>query len=626
MTEVYINSQRVYLKENSTLKLTIENTTYEGSGEYTLDVVLPLYIEANMKVFGHINRFDVSKKYRKFDAMIMVKSKVVFKGSAKITNITESEVKLQFLSGNSSVRFWTNAEKMYIDELKYEYTDNRYSFDEYVDMDTFLGQPIIKAGSFPGRKGQFCYVPILDESSADANNADGLFNGHWLLIHYTDFIRFNAGENPVYPFYIMLERESISPNLMFIVRWIIKHLGYTIKRNDIDTTMVNSIYIATARRTTIKSNKTNVISSSEEMAMAAALPHWTIEEFFNQLQNLFNVYIIFNDIDNTVDLIHNASTDETIDITGSVIDEYEVEIIDDEDVSSNIFDSNIKYKAGESEYHGTEIIDREAIESFTEINCTAEESMKQWDEMSDEDKKVTIWSTEDGHFCAKINIDNKGNETLERVRFNQFGPLVRNSDNTNDIELKITPVATTVDGIMPFGDYTYTGKRVSVSIPSRGKSNFTVVCLQNQFEQANSLTVWDAINGTTEDGASKEDVMQIFFMDDKAVPSNIYEVPIQVPFTHWLHNQPNDRGKHEKWSFALSNDNSDAYIGQFHTILGTETNRNAEYRIKFVSDNIPSVYAIYMIRNKKYICKKLEVQFGSEGLEKVINGYFEEML
>ena len=48
--------------------------------------------------------------------------------------------------------------------------------------------------------------------------------------------------------------------------------------------------------------------------------------------------------------------------------------------------------------------------------------------------------------------------------------------------------------------------------------------------------------------------------------------------------------------------------------------------MKFIANRIPSVYAVFLIRNKRYACKKLEVQFGAEGMEKVVNGYFEEIL
>lgn len=119
--------------------------------------------------------------------------------------------------------------------------------------------------------------------------------------------------------------------------------------------------------------------------------------------------------------------------------------------------------------------------------------------------------------------------------------------------------------------------------------------------------------------------MQVFLMDDKAVPAGFYHLTYQMPFIHWDFNRPNNKVVHEKWSLSLANDNSAFYIGQMHESARRQ-NRNAEYRAKFTADRIPSVCAVYLIRNKLYACKKLEVQFGAEGMEKVVNGYFEEIL
>ena len=602
------------------MKLTIENTFFENAGSYTLDVVFPLDIEQNRKVFGGINRFDVSKRYRTFEAMVVVDSKLVFKGTAKITNVNENEVKVQLLSGNSNVKFWSKAEKMYIDEFHYEYTDNRTSFDAYVGMDSGSSYPIINAGTFPGKKGKFCYVPIMDENDTREQYAgtNGLLNEHWLMIdHYLNVL--DSG-------YIEVNRDAICPNLMFITKWIFEHLGYTIRRNDRDTEFINSIYIATARRTTVKSTNYNNFNSADEMAMAKALPHWTVEEFIKQLQNFLNVTVIFDDINGVVDIISDVYTEGTTDITDSTVDEYEVEVIDDEDVSYNLYDSNVKYKEGASEYHDVDMVEQEVIRTFTEVKCTEAESLSQWESMSDDEKKITVWTTEAVQFCAKINIDEHNNETLERIRFNHFGAIIRNPENENDIELKISPVATTLEVSMRVYDFytTENGRRIYRTDPL-WTCKQTVLCLQNQYEAANKSTVWDAIQGTQETESQKEDIMQVFLMDDRSVPSGFYYLNYQVPFTDRDYNKPNANITHESWSLALANDNATHSIAKLHR-TARQQNRNAEHRFRFTADKIPSVYSIFMVRNKKYACKKLEVQFSNKGMEKIINGYFEEIL
>ena len=628
MTEIFINTQRVIFKEDSSIKLTIENTFFKNSGSYTLDVTFPLDIEQNRLVFGSINRMEASKKYKTFDAMILVDCKLVFKGTAKITSVSDIEVKLQLLSGNSHVKFWTKAQKMYIDEFQYEYTDTNHSFDGFVQEDSFLGTPLITAGSFPGRKGVYCYVPTLDENGSvpEAGSYKGLWNEQHLMINTEEQLVIYHGGEPMYKgYYIEVYRECINPNLMFVARWIFNHLGYTIGRNEVDNDFVNGIYIANARNTTTFRAHDYRSNSADEMSMAKALPHWTVEEFIRELQNFLNVTVVFDDIKATVDIIRSAYSDGTMDITDSTEDEYEVEVIDDEDVAANLYDSNVKYKEGTSEYHDIDMVEREVIDSFNEIECTYADMLSQWESMSTEDKKQAIWTTEQGQFCAKVTVEGE-NETLERIRFNHFGCIVRNTENDNDVELKISPVATTAEVEMPVFEWQGggTGTIYRDAFNYRWTCRQTVLCLQNQYEAANKPTVWDAINGTQEEGAEKEDVMQVFLMDDKAVPSGFYHLTYQVPFTHPDHSRPNSRVEHRSWSLALANDNSTFSIGKYHQ-EARKQNRNAEYRFKFKADAIPSVYSKFIIRNKQYACKKLEVQFNSKGMDEIILGYFEEI-
>ena len=625
MTEVFINKQRAIFKEDSNLKLTIENTFFEDSGSYTLDVTFPLDIEENRKVFGSINRIEVAKRHTTFDASILVNSKLTFRGTAKITNVNDTEVKLQLLSGNSRVKFWTKAEKMYIDELRYEYTDRNDTFDGFVQDDSFYGTPLIKAGTFPGKKGVYCYVPTLDENGSKPveNHYKGLWNEQHLMINTEDqLVLYHGGtlDNP--RFFIEINRQNISPNLMFVTKWIFEHLGYRLNRNDRDNDFVNGIYIANARNTTTFRRHDHRTNSADELSMAKALPHWTVEEFIKQLQNFLNATIIFNDIDGTVDIIGSAFTDGTVDISENVEDEYEVEVIDDEDVAAMLYDSNVKYKKGTSEYHDVDLVEQETISSFKNVECTHEESLRQWDSMSDEDKKVTIWTTEQGQFCAMIKDDG----TLERTRFNQFGSIVRNTENENDVELKISPVAMTTEIEMPVFEWQSGGSGTVYrdAFQYRWTCKQTVVCLENQYEAANKATVWDAIQGSNEEEIEKEDIMQVFLMDNVAIRSGFYYLPYQMPFTHPDLKVPNKTVPHESWSLALANDNSAFYIGKFHNSANRQ-NRNAEHRFKFKSKSIPSVYSIFLVRNKRYACKKLEVQFSNKGMEEIILGYFEEI-
>lgn len=630
MTEVYINQQRVFFREGTSLKLTVENSFFQNKGSYTLDVAFPLDIPQNRKVFGAINRIDVSKRQQQFDSTLIVDSRLVFKGTARITNVNASEVKLQLLSGNSRVNFWSRAGKVYIDELHYEYVDTNHSFDGWQTDDAFFGTPLIKAGTFPGRKGIYCYVPTLDESGSKPveNCFMGLWNEQHLMINVAEQAALYHGGEPMnLGYFIEVNRENICPNLMFVAGWIFHHMGYTLERNDRDSDFVNGIYIANARNTTTFKRHNQDSNSADEMSMAKALPHWTVEEFMEQLQKFLNATIVFDDIKKTVSIIDAAYTDGIIDITDSIEDEYEAEIIDDDDVAANLYDSNVKYKKGESDYHALDMVEQELIESFTQVKCSYEEACTQWDAMQTDERKRTIWITERGHYCAEIITDEDGKETgMTMIRFNHFGGIVRNSSGNSDIELKISPVATMTDVKMPVFEWDGSGPNVyRDSFNYRWTIGQTVVCLKNTFEAANKPSVWDALHGKEGESSEKEDVMQVFLMDDKAVASSFYHLTFQQPFTHYDYQRPNKNVEHQPWSLSMANDESVHNIGELHGTARRQ-NRNTEQRLRFVADVIPSVYSIFLVRNKRYACKKLELKFNDEGMEKEIYGYFEEIL
>ena len=65
MVELFIDNKRVVLPANLSIKLTDENPILTESGKYSFDIELPLRgCAQNLKVFGPLDRFDVSKGVR----------------------------------------------------------------------------------------------------------------------------------------------------------------------------------------------------------------------------------------------------------------------------------------------------------------------------------------------------------------------------------------------------------------------------------------------------------------------------------------------------------------------------------------------------------------------------------
>ena len=99
--EIIINGQQAYLKKNTSFEYISENPLFTGSDSYTLTITFPLKdCPQNIRIFGHLHRQDVEKNKVVFDCDI--RDKDFFKsGTIVITQISEVEVKTQFLEGRS---------------------------------------------------------------------------------------------------------------------------------------------------------------------------------------------------------------------------------------------------------------------------------------------------------------------------------------------------------------------------------------------------------------------------------------------------------------------------------------------------------------------------------------------
>ena len=103
--EIYINNQLAAIKKGSSFDYVAENRYFSGADSYTLAITFPLKdCPQNIAIFGHINRKDVQAENLLFNCEIRDKAFVQY-GSITVTEISETEVKCQFLEGRSVQNF-----------------------------------------------------------------------------------------------------------------------------------------------------------------------------------------------------------------------------------------------------------------------------------------------------------------------------------------------------------------------------------------------------------------------------------------------------------------------------------------------------------------------------------------
>ena len=118
MIVCYIDGKQAVPTISSSIRLTRENPYIKEKDSYTYDITFPLDILENRMVFGAMNRLDTTKRNRTFsDCQLVADNVTVIRGTGTVTSVSTSEIKLQILSGGSSVRYRSEFDKVYIDRI-----------------------------------------------------------------------------------------------------------------------------------------------------------------------------------------------------------------------------------------------------------------------------------------------------------------------------------------------------------------------------------------------------------------------------------------------------------------------------------------------------------------------------
>lgn len=648
MIELYLNKQRVYTGTSQDLKLTKENPFFTQSGSYTLDVVLPMDILENRQFFKNLQLLQTSKKTEKMTAMLVVDNNLLLSGSAVVNSISDKQVKLQLLGGNSDVNFIAKNGDIYIDEIDYGeievYDGKGYTFAGERGGIPYKGYTYI-AGEWDsyskpamGDVSEYVLMPVYDESKEEIKNVTRL--------------SLDKGDSKPY---IYTHGDAIMPNLMMIIRKVVEHFGYRLSINDVDVSPWNRLVICNARKTLI---------------IQEALPHWTVSDFLTEVQNFFNCTFVFNESDKTAELISNISYFDKGIQSYEPLDEYTSDVSDeDEEKTQSLGSSNIKFDMSDSGTHLYDCLSDDVLSGYERKKYDSyDELLRDFNSLSEDDKKKYFFVCPEGFFIYKTNdapdvpTDSEGDgsfgggsssgssgddsdDTWYIGQVNQFGAIIRNEKIDEYISLKICPVGITTEQMA--GYYVESSPSGSTGhgavYEKAWETEVQMPSLKNEKgdipTRDYTKVVWAGISGTQDinEETTAEDRIQVMFVGTQLQYINkpgytdaSKKVPYPMPFTDYRDKAINlaDCGYqnvHDSWSLALSNCSADHFLGQLHQnnyLVNTQT----EIQIQFETDSIPDVRKIFIFKNRRYVCEKLELTVREKGLDKLVKGYFFEML
>ena len=619
MITCIINGHRAYPISTSSIKVTYANQYVTDDGEYTYDITFPMDILANREIFKNVSRFEVAKNIAKYDdCKLYVDSRIIMSGVGTILSVNQNEVKLQIVGGKSRIKFSEKMTKHYIDEMDLGIADKPgYTVDKGWSQGFKNLQKINDIyrldddkSKFLGVEGKWCFVPVRDETNDMIANFVGVDKTK-------QFIGYNA------PFIMNL---AVQPNLMHIFRKVVEYEGYTLKRNDFDCKPWNLLYIASAYKT---------------RELRKALPHWSSYTFIEEFRKLFNATIVFDDILKTCSVINSSELTTTDSIKIEPMDEYTTDYDEDGSISTSST-ANLEYNLGGSANRGSyEVISKKVFENFENFHSEEISLDHQFVSTtllwSEKKKRQTIIENFGDYYIYVEDENGKKSWKLAGV----WSPLIRDKSSEDYVDLNISPAAQVVEDInfkTGLLEDKYYEKRCLLSIPNDKEPDSKECDVDD--DGFSYTSVQDAIDdeSTLDKSEDDQECMNIFFI----LPGRVQIGGPNQTSLSWV-------GNKSRWPQFLTDYRINAdyrYSGiadifyDFYSLslrkkreIGTTClgslhdnglridNKNC-MEIKFKSDEIPDPSKIYIIRNKKFVCAKIEMEVKDDAIEPIYTGYF----
>lgn len=585
--QLLVNGRPASLKENSSFDYVSENRAFSDADAYTLSISLPLAgCVENEAIFGHLGRMDCESRRLAYDA-VLVDAAVTRAGVLTVVEASESEIKCQFLEGRSSTNFDTTFDDIYINELSL--TPAPYAMTMPPSM--FLN------------RSDMVVLPWVNDS------ADGYLNNEMVIedgvLKWGDDVR-------------ALGKLSFMPYLITVVRAVCSQLGYSCDLSPWELSPERQLLVC------------NTLPASWDIGNAArALPHWSVTEFFAELEKIL---VGEFDIDHKARHVAfrfsreiQASREVVAIDDADIVDSFSAEVSYDDDLCEFRGAANICYAD-----RGDELWKFQQCQWFIDLLAQGDDSSLV--EFSDREAfdawcKSFFWSRNSDHFLLRLprlqyvdrldkvfhiaDTDTYGVFRLLHyfrsmnfyfyeylwVELNKFGNLIKDPLSDNEISLSCVPAR--VDGL----DSEH-GSAVFLAPSHYNESKF----LSREDDETElsedtlpqTLPVEKISEG--EPDASPEYYDKIYLAYWPALPA---DTPASLDA---LSPAVDDR-------FSLSRRYADY-------LAGVRIDTASKLKVSWLATVIPDVRSIFHIRGRRYLCEKITATFTENGMSQLLKGEF----
>lgn len=601
---IFIDNKQAAIKKGTSFEYVSENRLFSGSDGYSFNISFPLKgCEENIAIFGHIYRPDFVPEKTLYDCKIIDRNLNLY-GSLTITEISESEVKAQFLQGRSESNFENSFDTIFINEMN-------------------LGRPPYSSKNAmtpaqtwnPQSTSMKCVaLPWVNDYSGNIQNkADVVMESTVLDKYHYEWSKETTG-------------ISWQPYLIYIAKRILDELNYSYDFTDWENN---------------EETKYLIICNTLPYAwfkphFADALPHWSVAEFFSKLELFLGAEFDFDHRHKKVSFAFTHSTllSKNLVHLKDVIEEHSFELSEDEKEGEYLESKNLVYKECDHDtwkFYSCDWFIKENKDSAMRFKTLSdllrrlrEEGFASWDGAHEEGglfDKLFYAGDCDAYFIIQaMNRERKFVEKEDGGReykwiyscvlrpINLFGGSNpgEGDEEVESEEIEFVPV------------------RIDETDAKSGKCMFL------------NFAAYDDDNDDANVEDSDSDFMQSFAVQaikagEKKKKAEFYD---RIYIGFWDGSQRSNKKLPYPWveNIEISDDWKNFQHLRFSLRLNNKTSiyRTPVYRpdikrkatFKFVADTIPDVRAPFIYNGKRYICEKITATFSESGMSQLLKGVF----
>lgn len=629
-----IDHKPAAIKPGTTIDFISANLLFSDREDFSLTFTLPLRgCKQNREIFANIYRKDVDINTLHYDAEIIA-GRFRASGAVAIVGVDDNDIKLQFISGRSFRNFYVDWDDIYINEL---------------DLGIYLADKSRPPATMWGN-GDVIALPWVNNASGNLQNRAEKVNGTWQWHTVKD----DDDDTEV------VTGLSCQLRLHSLVQKVCTALGYTLEASAWRQSEYYYLYML------------NTLPEAwEDYGWASALPHWSVNEFFSELEKLLlgefdidhkNKHITFSFAEDNESLAGNVAIND-------IIDEFSV-TVDNED---------------ESEYHGTTNIGYESCSHamWNFMSCywyfkrhpnayvkhynTLQQLMSHLHTSGPSQGRSAGGGGNDQWLLYAEDVatyfviyrvwkkptDERTSRKLygsayELRPLNRFGDWIADPDNYTEKDT-IRCVPAWLDlclddddnnlGRVLFLDCGSTDN-TSVSGSSGGHHGTPVTSddewneQQSEVNQSSLFATQAIVNGETESRSGAFDKIYVGFwygewnrFGDKLPCPFIdrFEIECSWDYTDIGNSQHKIVGNYTKiesghpGTLRINNANYNVMASRDSM---TKIDGKRKYEFSFLADRLPNVRAHFHIRGKWYLCSELQCEINDHGMSRLVKGTF----